>query len=170
MEMLMSKDKPFPPVKGIIPIDELFGEDAEDTQLLQAMAIEARSYIEGFAWCNKIQSAYFGDGYGGIVAVFLFQIDPAHAEVDEWLWVVVGDLPSAYLVLDNASYPSEALEAYIEEMYEWVTLAKQGRASEEVIPVNAPATPEFATMLEGRLSFLRDTIVPAFCENEMPTG
>ena len=90
----MSKDKAFPPVKGVIPIDQLFGEDAEDTRLLQAMAVQARSYIENFAWCNKAQSAYFRDGYGGIVAIFLFQIDPAHAEVDAGLWVVVGDLPS----------------------------------------------------------------------------
>lgn len=166
----MSEDYAFPPVKGIIPIDQLFGEDAEDTRLLQAMAVKARSYIENFAWCDKIQSSYFGDGYGGIVAVFLFQIEPSHAEVDEWLWVIVGDLPSAYLVLDNANYPSEALEAYIEEMSEWVMLAKEGRSSTTVIPVNAPAIPEFAMMLEGRLSFLRDTIVPAFREAEIARG
>ena len=73
-------------------------------------------------------------------------------------------------MLDNASYPSEALVAYIEELCEWVTLAKQGRASEEVIPVNAPATPEFAAMLEGRLCFLRDNIVLAFRESEIPRG
>jgi hypothetical protein len=58
------------------------------------------------------------------------------------------------------------LESYIYEMSKWVTLAKRGRKSEQVIPVNAPATPEYAEMLEGRLKILREVAVPAFRLNE----
>ena len=104
------------------------------------------------------------------MAVFLFHIEPNRPGIDEWLWVVVGDLPSAYLVLDNANCPSEALEGYLEEMFRWVELAKQGRSSKKVIPVNAPANPEFAQMLESRLEVLRNTIVPAFREMERLRG
>jgi hypothetical protein len=39
---------------------------------------------------------------GGVVSTFLFRID-AEPNIDEWLWVVVGDLPSCYLVTDRAS-------------------------------------------------------------------
>ncbi len=155
------------PVSGVIPIDQILGDDAEDIRLLREMASKAHRYISNFAWCRSVREAYFGDGYGGIVAVFFFHIEPSRPEVDEWLWVVVGDLPSAYLVTDNCKTPSQTLERYIDVMSEWVELAKEGRSSEDVIPVNAPATPESAKMLEGRLTVLREKIVPAFRLNEV---
>ncbi len=154
------------PVSGVIPVDQIFGDDAEDTRLLQEMASKAQNYISRFAWCRSVREAYFGDGYGKIVAVFLFRIDPSRPDVDEWLWVVVGDLPSAYLVIDDCKTPSQALERYIYEMSEWVKLAKEGRSSGDVIPVNAPATPESAEMLDRRLRVLSETIVPALRLNE----
>ena len=46
---------------------------------------------------------------GGVVAVFLFRID-GPPEVDPLLWVVVGDLPTAYLVTDDAPSPAIALD------------------------------------------------------------
>jgi hypothetical protein len=155
-----------PPVKGIIPIDQLVGDDEEDTRLLSEMAQKAREFISSFSWCQSIREAYFGDGFGGIVAAFLFRIEPSRAEVDDWLWVIVGDTPSAYLVTDDCKTPSEALDGYIWQMSKWVKLAKRGKSSNKVIPVNAPATPEFAEMLESRLKIFRDTVLPAFKENE----
>jgi hypothetical protein len=155
------------PVSGVIPIDQMFGDDEEDTRLLREMASEAHSYISKFTWCRSVREAYFGDGYGGIVAIFFFHIEPSRPDVDEWLWAVVGDLPSGYLVIDACKTPSQALQGYIAEMSEWVSLAKDGRSSASIIPVNAPATPEFAEMLEGRLKFLGEKIVPAFQANEV---
>ena len=149
-------------VKGVVPTAQIFGGDEEDTRLLRAMASEAQEYIQSFSWCKSIREAYFGDGYGGIVALFFFRIEPSKADVDEWLWVVVGDLPPAYLVTDQSKTPSQALEGYIDEMSKWVKLAKQGRSSKKVIPVNAPATLEDAEALEGRLKFLREVFVPQF--------
>ncbi len=155
------------PISGVIPIEQILGEDAEDTRLLREMAAKAHHYISRFSWCLSVQEAYFGDGYGKLVAVFLFHIDPSRPDVDEWLWVVVGDLPSAYLVIDECKTPSQALERYIDVMSEWVELAKKGRSSEDVVPVNAPATPESARMLEGRLKVLSETILPALRLNEV---
>jgi hypothetical protein len=155
------------PVSGVIPIDQILGDDAEDTRLLRDMAFKAQNYISRFSWCLSVREAYFGDGYGGIVAVFFIHIEPSRPDVDEWLWVVVGDLPSAYLVTDNCKTPSQTLERYIDVMSEWVELAKKGLSSEDVIPVNVPATPESAEMLERRLKVLSEKIVPAFRLNEV---
>lgn len=116
------------PVKNVIPIDQTFGEDEKDHRLLREMAAIAENYISGFSWCKAIREGYFGDGYGGIVAVFVFHIEPSRSEVDEWLWGVFGDVPPAYLVIDECKTPSEALEGYILEMSKWVELAKQGRS------------------------------------------
>jgi hypothetical protein len=154
------------PVKGVVPIDQMVGGDEEDTKLLRVMASGAENYVRCLPWCKSIREMYFGDGYGGIVAVFLFRIEPSREGVDEWIWVVFGDVPPAYLVTDTCKSPSQALEGYIDEISKWVQLAKQGRSSGSVIPVYVPATPENAADVENRIKMLREVIVPAFREAE----
>ena len=150
-----------------MPLEKLFGEDPEDTQLLKSMAVDAETFLKSFEWCKAIEEKYFGAGIGGVVAIFLFGIVPTRSQVDEWLWVVVGDLPSAYLVTDDCKVPSEALQGYITEMRKWVRLAKDGRTSPNVIPVNVPATPEWAKELNSRLNFLEKDILPRFRDDEI---
>ena len=142
------------PVRFVVLVEQLFGEGEEDTALLRSMAADAEKYLSSFHWCSSIKRRYFGAGIGKVVAVFLFQIVPGCAGADEWLWVVVGDLPPAYLVTDASQTPSQALEGYIEEMRRWCSAAAEGRASKGVIPVNVPATPEWSKELSSRLHFL----------------
>ena len=149
------------PVTGIVPIAMMIGDEEEDTALLHQMYDDARSYLEAFSWCGSVIQSYFGVGIGGVVAVFLFQIQPVQQYVDEWLWVIVGDIPSAYLVMDKSHTPVEALRGYIEEMRKWVTLALEGRSSRDVIPVNATATPEWGKVLGDRLDVLERVHLPA---------
>jgi hypothetical protein len=146
----------------VVPLAEMTGDDEEDIQFLRMMAEGAQNYLKCFPWCKGIREAYFGDGFGGIVAVFLIRIEPSQADVDEWLWAVFGDVPPAYLVTDLFQKPSQVLLGYVEEFSKWVQLAKEGRSSPDVIPVNVPATPENAANLEIRLKILSDDIIPAF--------
>ena len=147
-------------VSGMVPISEMIGDDAEDTALLQAVYLQARDYLLSHKWCLGIGEMYFGVGLGGVVAVFPVAIDPVPTGVDEWLWVVVGNLPPAYLVLDDCPTPIEAVLTYISLMQAWVDLARDGVSSADVIPVNVPATTENAEMLQRRLDVLSATIVP----------
>ncbi len=142
----------------------MIGEDEEDTALLLNMLEEARRYVLSFSWCKSIVESHFGAGVGGVIAIFLFRIEPARPDVDEWLWVVVGDVPSAYLVIDSCKTPAEALRGYIGDMRKWVELAKQGQSSKNVIPVNVPATPEWAAELEGRLNLIEEVILPTLSQ------
>lgn len=150
------------PVSGVVPISRMSGEDAAETELLRRMEQEARRFISQFEWCDGMNEFYFGGGIGGIFAVFLADIKPAQPAVDRYLWIVVGDIPSAYLVTDDCPDPREALEGYIWEMRKCVVLARQGLTSEDVIPVNVPATPEWAKQLEGRLDWLEQKIIPSW--------
>ena len=100
----------------------------------------------------------------------LFRIEPSRPEIDKWLWVIVGDLPPAYLLTHASKTPSQALEGYIEEMSKWVTLAKEGKFSPEVITVDAPSTPENGEDLEERLLVLTRDVVPAFRKAELERG
>jgi hypothetical protein len=154
------------PVKGVVPLSQMFGGDEEDTKLLRVMATGAENYLRCFPRCKEIREIYFGDGHGGIVAVFLFRIEPSKPDLDEWLWVVFGDVPPAYLVTDSCKTPSQAIEGYTEEILKWVRMAKEGRTSKEVIPVYISATPENAADVEKRMNLLLEVIVPAFREAE----
>jgi hypothetical protein len=158
------------PVRGVVPIAQMTGEDEKDDTLLRQMAFSAQRFLSSFSWCKRIRQAYFGDGYGGVAAVFLFRIEPARPGVDEWLWVVMCNVSPAYLVTDSCKTPSEALSGYIEEVSKWVELAKQGRSSREIIPVNLAATPKNAESVESRLKVLKEVIVPAFRASESGPG
>jgi hypothetical protein len=145
---------------SVVPIAEMKGEDDEDAILLQAAFQEATSYVRQFRWCKHIRESYFGFGIGGVVAVFLFRIEP-NGQADEWLWAVSGDLPPAYIVTDKAQTPVAALEMYCGLMEDWVQAVRNGQSLTDVFPVKAPATAESASMLSTRINLLRDEVLPA---------
>lgn len=95
------------------------------------------------------------------MGVFLFRIVPASEGVDDCLWVIVGDIPPAYLVADESRTPSEALRTYIAEMRRWVAAAEAGQPADELIPLNVQATRATAIALRKRLDFLENDVLPS---------
>jgi hypothetical protein len=143
----------------------MVGDDDEDTALLRQMSDEATEYISSFSWCETIVATYFGGGVGGVFAIFFYKIRPARAEVDPWIWVIVGDIPPAYLPISDCRSAAEAFKRYMCGMSKWVELARNGQAGsaeQGVPPVNVPATPEWAEELERRLQILTLIIKPLF--------
>ena len=144
----------------LTPIQSMKGDDPDDTRLLEDMAKEAKEFLSGFPWVTQIEDIYASEvAIGGIVAVFLFRIIPASSEIDEWLWVVVGDLPPAYLVTDSAPDGESALRNYIEEMTTWANAVSEGRDTDDLIPVNVPPTTDNAVQLMGRLDYISTEIL-----------
>jgi hypothetical protein len=143
------------------PTTQMRGEDDDETRELQATLEDARSYLASFTWCAGIEEEFLGLGIGGIVAVFLFRIRPVGA-IDEWLWVIGGDLPSGYLVSDRAASPARALEVYCEMMEDWIRAVRRDGNLRDVFPVMAKPTSANADLLEKRIVFLRRKIIPAF--------
>jgi hypothetical protein len=141
-------------VTGLCLSSELRGDDPQETQELRELVKCAEQYLASFSWCGSIKKSYVGIAEAGIVGLFLFQIDPAQPEVDEWLWVVVGDVPPVYLVTDNAPDPESALLAYIAEMRAWADAVESGDPVDDLIPVNVPPTKKYGDMLKVRLDFL----------------
>ena len=148
-----------PDLTRVTTIAELMGEDEEETRALGEMASAAASYVTSFAWCEGIKEEYAGIAIPGVIGVFLLRIVPASPEADEWLWVIVGDIPPAYITLDDCPNAATALDGYIGAMQEWADAVKQGRPVDELIPVNAPATSDYAEMLESRLRFLESRVL-----------
>jgi hypothetical protein len=72
------------------------GDTAKETAYLKVMLAQAEAYVASFPWNQKIIEKYLGYGVGKVIALFLFRFKKPINGIGEWLWVVVGDLPSAY--------------------------------------------------------------------------
>jgi hypothetical protein len=147
------------------PEARIAGDSPEDTLLLKAMAAEARIYISSFGWCPSIKDVLLAYGVGEIIAIFLFRFSRTIAERDDELWVIVGDVPSAYLVTDGLAGPKAALAAYCELMNEWVNAVLAKGEMSRVFPIETQPTKENAHALKTRLDFLRERVLPSVPED-----
>lgn len=145
----------------VIPLGDFADADPEEREELRQLAEKARKYLSSYRWCGAIEHVFEGITVAGVVGGFLFEIKPTLPDVDEWLWVIVGDVPPAYLVTDDAPTPAIALSSYIAEMRAWVTAAEIGESVSDLIPVNVAPTRENAVLLRSRLDFLEHRVVPA---------
>lgn len=137
----------------------LIPADVDDPCGLCAFAEEARRFLASHQWCVQVTRGYLGLGLPGILGVFLFEIVPRRPEIDPELWVVVGDLPPAYLVTDEAAEPLRALEAYVREMRRWVDAVERSKPLDHIIPVKAAPTSDNAAELAERLDFIESEIL-----------
>jgi hypothetical protein len=105
---------------------------------------------------------HLGYGVGGVVGVFLFRFARPIGEAgDQLLWVVEGDVPSAYLVTDGAPTPKAALERYCELMEDWAQSVKSGEGVSRKYPIPVKPTEQHAQMLLKRVAFIRENIIPS---------
>jgi hypothetical protein len=139
---------------------DIHGEDDEDTKLLREMAAEARDYVGSFEWAPPLTRLSLARGAGGIIGIFLAEFDRKIDDIDDALWLVVGDLPSAYLVVNEHDSPAQALNEYLALMEEWARAARAGDSVEECFPVDAEPTVENAEALLSRIAAIRLDIIP----------
>jgi hypothetical protein len=145
---------------GLTPVADTRGETPDETTAIQALARRAAEYLLSHSWCLGIQQQFTALAFPRIFGLFLFQIAPSSRDVDEWLWVVIGDIPPAYLVTDEAPDALSAIELYDDLMQEWVDAVLAGEPTDDLIPVNVPPTREYAEMLRSRLELIREMIIP----------
>jgi hypothetical protein len=143
-------------------------DSAGGTDQLMSLAAEAHAFLAGFSWSGQILEQRVGPIIEGILGTFLFRLEPSQESVDEWLWVIVGDLPPAYIVTDDAPDGPSALRRYIEEMCDWVRAVEKDAPVDDLIPVNVPPTKQYAEQLRSRLDFLRSRIIPAVSTGSAP--
>jgi hypothetical protein len=137
-------------------------DQVENKAEIKTMYLEAIKFLKIYDWCGEILKSYVGMLYLGIVGVFLFKIAPTRNNVDEWVWVIIGDLPPAYLTVDSCPNPASALDGYIGAMQEWIEAVEQGKSVAELIPVDVPATRDYSKMLKVRLKFLDEKVLSEY--------
>ena len=156
-----------PDLRKVIPWDIYRSNAGLFNEEIAKMYREALQYLTFYNWFGEISESYVGMIFEGIIGIFLFKFVPTREDVDEWVWVIVGDLPSTYLTIDECPNPGAALDGYIGAMEEWVAAAEEGRSVADLIPVNVPATPENAKKLRSRLEFLDKKILSEYYEGDL---
>ncbi|MCR6477225.1 hypothetical protein NU688_13780 [Variovorax sp. ZS18.2.2] len=136
-----------------------------DAQSIKALHQEARAFLTSFVWCDSIIEDRIGFAYPGIVGVFLFKFVVTQKAREDWVWVLTGDIPPAYITGEDCPNPATALDAYIGAMQEWVEAAERGAATDHLIPVNVEPTSENAARLKVRLDFLDEKILSGYAED-----
>lgn len=149
-----------PESHGLILCQEYIGETDEETALGQAMFEEAERYLSSQPWALGILAIHVGILIPPVLGVLL-----VHAEVrgdaDPWNWVIIGDLPPAYINIAAGATENAAcaLDCYVGAMGEWVSAVREGGSVDDLIPVNVPPTIEHAAMLASRLEFIDEQIL-----------
>ncbi|MEO6133932.1 MAG: hypothetical protein ABIP35_02190 [Ginsengibacter sp.] len=130
--------------------------EIEEIQAILSLYYEAKNYIEDFDWCVSTKKCWYDKDFGIYekIGIFLFEIEPLNENVDDFIWVVVGDLPSVYLD-KSIKTGQEALEQYCELMQEWADSVKSGNSLEECYPVPVDPTIENAELLNSRIAFVK---------------
>jgi hypothetical protein len=154
-----------PDLESVMPLDDYIGQYPNDEADIRVLFDEATRFLQGQRWLKSIEQVFVGNVFPGIVGIFLVRVSGTTPKVAPWTWVLVGDLPPAYIAAEDCTTPAEALEGYLGEMRAWVDAVKAGAPVDRLIPVNAPADAEHAGMLDSRLGFLEKHILPMLGED-----
>lgn len=120
---------------------------------------EATEYLFNFTWCKKIISTNIYLNLGSTLCIFLFEIENSVSRDDNYLWVIVGDIPPMYLDVQGPKTTKEVLEDYIKLAEDWIGNVKAGKSINDCYPFIAEPTIEMAIMLEKRTSFMKNTLI-----------
>ena len=123
---------------------------------------DAITFLNQHTWHEGFTNVYAGLVVEGIIGIYLFEIIHSRDDVDDFIWVITGDIPSAYITCEDAPNPACALDGYIGAMREWVKAVNSNQGIEDLIPVNVPPTKTWAEKLENRLNFLDKKILIDF--------
>ena len=133
-----------------------------DVSFLSDCYERASKYISELRWITGVENVYVGLHFDGMFCVFLFEtslnVDKKFPD-DEFIWIVVGDLPIAYITSEVSPNPACALDSYVGAMFEWVEAVETGASVSDLIPVNVPPTTEYAAMLRTRLELINDLVL-----------
>lgn len=150
---------------SVIPIGNL---DPETLSRISDTCLSAGEYLKNQKWCTRIVESFLGIDEGEILGVFLFRIVPSDEKIEEYLWVVVGDLPPLYLVTEAAATPAAALLRYIEVMTLWAEAAIAGTECSGLPPVEADFSRENGVALQTRLKILREYLADEYSIFHVP--
>ncbi|WP_183563136.1 hypothetical protein [Mucilaginibacter sp. SP1R1] len=133
--------------------------DVDFYQELNILHEEAQNYLLNFKWCDEIKDSFLYTNIGSVLCIFLFEIINTQNSEDDFVWIVVGDIPPMYLDVYGAKTTKNVIEDYISLSEDWIDHIKAGKSVDKCYPFNAEPTVELAGLLEKRISFMKNTLL-----------
>jgi hypothetical protein len=148
----------------LINVADLKFANIEDIEDKINLSQKAENYLNNQKWCTSIINCWYDKGWANKVAIFLFEIIPTNEYIDKFVWIIVGDIPSAYIDIESAVNGTCALKAYTEIMEDWINAVNNNKQLENCFPINVPPTKKFAKMLKIRIDLIKEEIIPYFID------
>ena len=105
----------------MIPLNQLKNQRIDYLDDVIKLSEDAQNYLGSFHWCKRIINGWLSHEWGYILGIFYFEIEPLkESSADKFVWIVVGDLPSAYIDTVSATNALSALESYVFLMEDWI--------------------------------------------------
>jgi len=120
---------------------------------------EAEQYLKQFSWCKYIKSSSLYTNLGSKLCIFLFEIENKVSIDDNFLWIIVGDIPPMYLDIYGANSTREVLEIYVDLAIDWIDNVKLNLPLNDCYPFNVNPTIQFAELLERKVRFIKDEVI-----------
>jgi hypothetical protein len=133
---------------------------SEVTSLIE----ESKQFLSSYSWCYHIKDGWLFTNLGKVLCVFLYEIDNSHSLEDNFLWVVVGDLPPIYLDTYNVLSNRDALEVYVEIVNDWIYHVETNQSLEKCFPLASDHSSESLQKLKKRTDLLQNAILPEIDE------
>ena len=147
----------------MIKLDEIKESINTYADEVLTLSVEARNYLNSFKWCGKILNGWLVKDWGYMLCLFYFEIDPIpESGADNFIWIIVGDVPPAYIDIVSAKNELEALEVYVDLMEEWIDNAKRGKSVKDCFPINVEPSKKYANMLFNRIKIIKNDFIPEF--------
>lgn len=129
-------------------------KEIEEFRKILELSEEGKAYLEEFSWCKRVVKCWYDFGLYDKLGVFLYNIEPANKDIDDYIWIIIGDLPTVYLD-KSVQNGHDALKVYCDLMSEWIDNVKNGKSLEDCYPI--PVDPSFknAELLQSRINFIR---------------
>jgi hypothetical protein len=141
----------------MIKIENLPDTPIPELEEVLKLSVEATEYLNSFKWCEKINKGYLCKEWGYRLCVFYFEIESTAMKS---VWIIVGDMPPAYIDIQHASSPSQALERYVVLMDDWIEHVKTGKSVVKCYPVHVEPVEKFADMLLQRTEKIKNYFIP----------
>ena len=131
---------------------------ANDVETIK-LAKTASTYLYSHIWCDKIEKQWFVANWENLLAIFFFKITTNTKDVNEYVWLVVGDLPSICIDVESAANEQEVVKAYVGIMEDWIKCVHNKGNIKKCYPINVPPTKGYADMLKVRMSLIKEHIL-----------
>ena len=134
--------------------------EVEEYKCIILLYEEAIDFLLSHKWCKKVIKGWHDRDLSIYekLGVFLFEVESENKLTDSFVWVIVGDIPTAYID-QSVTVSKDALNIYCDLMIEWSDNILQGKSLEECYPVKVEPTPENAQLLKSRIAFIKKEIL-----------